>query len=124
MNRRDRIKLLFGPYKPPALRTGDRVMCLYRDQEVRIIGWTAARIPWPLCRAFEVRGGGHGLLVDEELARAIRQESAAAIKYWWGVGAKAVNNWRKAFGVGRTDNPGTHRLIWLLLSGEASRCGR
>jgi hypothetical protein len=111
MNARDRVKLLFGPYKPPALRKGDRTSCLYRDQDVRIIGWTDARIPWPLCRALSARGGGHGLLVDDELARAVRQESAAAIRYWWGVGVHTVWSWRKAFGVGRMDSPGSRRLI-------------
>jgi hypothetical protein len=30
MNVRDRVKLLFGPYKPPALRKGDRATCRYR----------------------------------------------------------------------------------------------
>jgi hypothetical protein len=27
----DRLKLLFGPYKAPALRRGDRASCLVRD---------------------------------------------------------------------------------------------
>src|SRR5262249_8953770 len=31
--------------------------------------------------------------------------------YWWGLSAKAVWHWRKALGVGRTDSPGTRRLI-------------
>src|SRR5262245_50244449 len=42
-------------------------------------------IPWPRCRALDQRGGcGSGLLVDEELARAVRSESTAAEMYWWG----------------------------------------
>ena len=31
--------------------------------------------------------------------------------HWWGVGVRVVWQWRKALGVGRTDNEGTHRLI-------------
>jgi hypothetical protein len=51
------------------------------------------------------------LLVDEELARAIRHESAVAVAHWWGVSRAAVIHWRKALGVGRTDNEGSRRLI-------------
>jgi hypothetical protein len=111
MNHRDRIKLLFGPYQAPRLRKGDKASCLYRDRDVKVIDWTNARIPWPVCRALVARGGGHGLLVDEELARAIRQESAAALMYWWGVACSTVALWRRALGVGRMDSPGSRRLI-------------
>ena len=52
------------------------------------------------------------MLVDEELARAVRHESATAISYWWGVGMGAVTAWRKALGAAsRMNNPGTHRLV-------------
>jgi hypothetical protein len=51
------------------------------------------------------------LLIDEELARAIRTESAVALKYWWGIGTHAVWHWRRALKVNKVDNPGTHRLI-------------
>jgi hypothetical protein len=119
MNARERIKLLFGPYKAPALRRGDRSFCLYRDCDVVIGSWTAARISWPRCRALDCRAGGWGLLVDEELARAIRQESAAALVHWWGVHSSTVRLWRKAFGVGRMDNAGSRRLI-LAASEQAA----
>jgi hypothetical protein len=39
--------------------------------------------------------GGSGLLVEEELARAVCNESAVAIKYWWGASDTAVNHWRQ-----------------------------
>jgi hypothetical protein len=55
--------------------------------------------------------GYPSLLVNEELARAIRSESALALRYWWGASAGVVHRWRKALGVTRTNNEGTHRLI-------------
>jgi hypothetical protein len=85
MHDRDRIKLLFGPYRAPHLTRGERANCLYRDTTVVITGLSDAPIPWPRCRALDSTGGGSGLLVDEELARAVRHESAAAVGYWWGV---------------------------------------
>jgi hypothetical protein len=123
MNDADRVKLLFGPYKAPPLKRGDRASCLVRDCDVVITGWTAARISWPRCRALGDRGGGSGILLDEELARAVRQESAAAIRHWWGVSVGVVWRWRKALGVGRTDNAGSRRLIHAAAAegGEAIR---
>jgi hypothetical protein len=104
---RDLVKLLFGPYKLPALRRGDRAFCLYRDCQVVVTSWTDARISWPRCRALDCHRGGAGLLVEEELARAVRHESAAAICYWWGVSEWAVWRWRKALEVTR----GSQHLI-------------
>jgi hypothetical protein len=109
VNDADRHKLLFGPYQAPPLKRGDRAVCLYRDAEVVITGWSDARIAWPRCHP--VGRGGVGLLVDEELARAVRHESALAVAYWWGVSRDAVRYWRRALGVGRADNEGTARLV-------------
>src|SRR5262249_35085080 len=82
---RERVKLLSGPYTPPRLKRGDRATCLYRDCTVVVTSWSGGRIPWPRCRALDQRGGcGSGLLVDEELARAVRSESAAAEMYGGG----------------------------------------
>src|SRR5262245_7843833 len=118
MTDRERVKLLFGPYTPPKLKRDDRANCLVRDCTVVITSISAGRIPWPRPRARDQRGGGgSGLLVDEELARAVRSEPAAAVMYWWGVGVHAVWRWRKALGVGRMDSPGRRRLI--LAAGEA-----
>jgi len=105
-------RLLAGPYHPPALFRGDRAFCLFRDTYVVITSWTDARIPWARCRALDQHGGqGSGLLVDEELARAVRTESARAVKHWWGASQSAVKNWRRALGVDRKNNPGTVRLM-------------
>jgi hypothetical protein len=43
----ERMKLLYGPYKAPRLRRGDRGFCLFRDCDVIVTGWTDARISWP-----------------------------------------------------------------------------
>jgi hypothetical protein len=110
MTDHDRVRLLFGPYQAPALKRGDKATCLFRDCTVVVTSWTSARIPWPRCHAID-SAGGSGLLVDEELARAVRNESAEAVKYWWGASHTAVFNWRKALGVGRTNNEGTRRLV-------------
>jgi hypothetical protein len=108
----DRVRLLFGPYKPPRLRRGDRATCLYRGCDVVVTSWTDALIPWPRCRALDGHGGGgSGLLVDEELARAVRHESAASVMYWWGPTCSTVARWRKTLCVGRMDSEGSQRLI-------------
>jgi hypothetical protein len=102
--------LLGGPYRAPALRKGDRASCLYRDGDVVVTSWTAAPIPWPRCRRLGGKGGGSGLLVTEELARAVRTESVVALMYWFGVSHNTVCLWRKAFGVGQWETAGSKRL--------------
>ncbi len=111
MNDRERSKLLFGPYKAPPLKRGDRTWCLYRDASVIVATWSDAPISWPRCYLAEGRARAHGLLVDEALARAIKHESAAAVMHWWGVSRNTVRRWRGALGVGRLDNEGSRRLI-------------
>jgi hypothetical protein len=107
----DKVRLLFGPYQAPPLKRGQRAWCLYRDAAVAVTTWSDAPLPWPRCIFAGSRGRGRGLLVDEELARAIQHESAAAVGYWWGVSRSTVQHWRAAFGVGRLDSAGSRRLI-------------
>jgi hypothetical protein len=109
--RTEKTALLFGPYRAPRLKVGDRAFCLYRDGPVVIRGLSSARIDWPRCRPLDPPRGPLGLLVDEELARAIRNESATAVAYWWGVDRTTVIKWRRALGVTRKNNQGTHRLV-------------
>jgi hypothetical protein len=107
----DRFRLHFGPYQAPALKQGDRATCLYKDRDVVVTGWIDARSSWPRCRPRDVPRLHPSLLVTEELARAIRHESAAAVRDWWGVSVGVVWRWRKALGVGRMDNEGSARLM-------------
>jgi hypothetical protein len=114
MTRREKIRLLFGPYLAPKLKRGDRTHrthCLLRGGPVVICGWSKGRIPWPICYAVGNRGTGRGLLIDRELARAIRHESSTAVQHWWGISRSAVRHWRRALSVGRTDSEGSRRLI-------------
>jgi hypothetical protein len=120
MNEHDKVKLLHGPPEAPPLKCGDRAVCLFRDCEVVITSWTDARIPWPRCRAIGMRGGW-GLLVDEELARAVRTESAAALMYWWRGSSTAVFNWRQALGVPRLGTEGNRCLRQALNEELAAR---
>jgi transposase-like protein len=90
---------LIGSYAAPAVRRGEVVTCLYRDCDCLVTVMSDAPIPWP---RVQPRGkqGGSGLWVNDELCRAIRTESAEALKYHFGVSASVVWKWRKQFGVG------------------------
>jgi hypothetical protein len=90
LNDGQRFKLLFGPYRPPALRVGDLADCLLRGTVV-ITSWTDDRIGWPRRRRTE--GKSHpSLLLDTELARAVRTEAAAVVRFWWRGRASASSN--------------------------------
>jgi hypothetical protein len=108
MTHPDKVKLLFGPYRPPALKLGLRLHCLYRDRLVIVHGWTAAPLSWPTCRNAEGKGQP-GILVEEELARAIHSESALALMHHWGVSSTVAWKWRRALDAGRM-TPGSARL--------------
>jgi len=43
------------------------------------------------------------------LVKAVKMESAVAVKYWWGVGSRTSGRWRQALEV-EENNPGTHLL--------------
>src|SRR5579871_2338999 len=108
------LALIGGPYRTPALRVGDVTMCLYRDCDVRITCWTDAPISWPRCGIIG-QSGGSGLLVDEELLRAIRTESALALQHWWGVSDGTTTRWRRAFDVEQWGTEGS-RILHALSS--------
>src|SRR5262245_29730878 len=104
----DTVKLLFGPYAPPALGVGDRADCLSRDCTCRVVSISDAPIPWP--KVLPLGGRGQPtLLLNFDLAEAVRREAAAAVAHWWGVRPPVVCRWRKALGVERY-NEGSRRL--------------
>jgi hypothetical protein len=106
----DRFRLLFGPYQTPVFKYGDTAFCEVRG-EVILCGLTAGRIPWPVGkRAVKgPRARARALVLCGALADAVRRESAQAVAFCWGVTTQTVTKWRKALGVGAT-NEGTHRL--------------
>jgi hypothetical protein len=110
MRTSEKVKLLAGPYRPPAVRVGDVTSCHYWNRDVVITGWSEGRISWPMCKPREGYGRPR-ILVDHELARAIQTESAEALKHWFGVSVKQVWRWRQCFSIGRTDTPGSARLV-------------
>jgi hypothetical protein len=61
-------------------------------------------------------------LVEEELARTVCGDSAAAILYWWGAADSTVTLWRTALGVeGWTATEGTRRLRRAVTEKIAAR---
>jgi hypothetical protein len=103
----DRFRLLFGPYGTPHVRLGTILTCESRDCDVIVVGYTDAKIPWPIGRR---RGSSaRGPVVYGRLADAVRRESNQSICHWWGVTPQTVTKWRKALGVDR-ENDGTARL--------------
>jgi hypothetical protein len=103
-------RLSQGPYASPKLAVGDRENCLVRDTLCVVTGWSDAPIPWPTGIPVG-RRSRPTLIVTEELARAVRSESAKALRCWWGASVKTVWRWRKALGVTRTNNAGTNALV-------------
>jgi hypothetical protein len=100
----DRFKL-HGTYRTPRFRLGATVTCEVRG-ELRIVGVTDARIPWPLGR----NGRGRcSLIVNGTLARAVQRESVYALCHWFGVNYQTVTKWRKVLGVPQR-NYGTRKL--------------
>src|SRR6516162_8028198 len=79
----DKCRLLQGPYQAPAPRVSDGADCLMRGT-VLITSWTDARISWPRCRRPQSKSHP-SLLLDTELARAFRTETAIAVCCRWGV---------------------------------------
>lgn len=123
MRDRNRLKLLFGPYRPPRCRVGGRLTCAIRGK-VKVVGMSDAPIQWPQTKRRDGSGRPY-LIVAGDLVKAIRRESEIAVAYWWGVSPLTVWTWRKALGVPVTTE-GTSRLRsawspWSVQSNLANR---
>lgn len=94
MNDEQRFALHFGPYETPLFNFGKVVMDEVRG-EVKIVGLSAAKIPWPIGK----RGRAKSLVVYGGLADAVRKESNQAVCHWWGITPQTVTKWRKALDV-------------------------
>lgn len=108
------VPRLLGSYSPPRVQVGDRVYCEYRQTRCRVSSWTDSPISWPRVQPLG-QHGGHGLLVTEELIRAIRTESASSLMYFFGAGSRAVWNWRREYLPTREKfgTPGSVKAHWL-----------
>src|SRR5262245_36787805 len=106
----DATELLHGPYNAPPLRVGDREHCLYRDTLCKVTSYHDALIPWP--QGIPIEGSnGPGLIVTEELFRAVRTEAAKEVQWRCRLSVGLVARYRKASGVTRTNNPRSYELI-------------
>jgi hypothetical protein len=103
MNDADRFHLL-GIYHTPRFRYEQGVICEVRGR-VTICGLTDGPIPWPVGQ----RGRNKCLVVDKDLAKAVRREAAIAVARWWGVKRITVWKWKKVLGV-EANTEGTARL--------------
>lgn len=80
----------FGPYITPVVAIGVIVECEARGL-VTVVGISEAPIPWPIGD----RDGQCELIVFKALARAVRQESPAAVAFAWGVSLATAERWKK-----------------------------
>jgi hypothetical protein len=96
----ERVKLLFGPYRMPRCKVGGKLRCELRGTVI-VRGLSDAPIVWPFTRSSKGRGPARLILCDD-LVRAVRRESAAAIRYHWRVSGHSVWKWRVALGIGAT----------------------
>lgn len=90
--------LFFGPYYPPCCRRGDWITDELHGN-VQVNGWTDAPLSWPTRK--RPGGGPRAIAVTADLVRAIQNESACAVAYWFGISTKKVRELRRALDVPR-----------------------
>jgi hypothetical protein len=105
MTDRERVKLLFGPYRTPRFHYGRVAFCEVRG-EVTVCGLSDGPIHWPVGK----RGRAKSLVVYGDLAEAVRRESNLAVAHWWGISPQTVSLWRRELDVGPV-TAGTARLL-------------
>src|SRR5437867_12477283 len=101
-----RFQLLNGPYQPPKCKVGSWLNCRRRGH-VKVVAISDGLIQWPMTQS--ETGGPRSLILCGDLVKAVRQESAVAIKHWWGVQHDLVRKWRKNVGV-EHENEATKQL--------------
>ena len=97
-------KLIFGPYGTPRCRIGGQLRCAIRGAVI-VRGMSDTPIQWPYSHR-HASDSRPSLIICGDMVRAIRQESASAVAYHFGVTGQTVTKWRKALGVDR-QTPGT-----------------
>lgn len=115
--------LLFGPYRVPSCKVGDFVDDAIYGR-VQVNGWTSGPMAWPTRK--RPGGGPRSIAMTDELARALRMESAATLAFWLGVSTKTVRVFRRALDVPR-NTPGTlrrHADVAVLPTPEQAAKGR
>lgn len=102
MTKKEKCRLLFGPYKSPNPPRGGYLTCKIRGK-VKVGSWSQGPISWPKYH----KGGGY--IIGGDLYRALQVESVWAISKHWGVRRETVSKWRRALGIQRL-TVGTSRL--------------
>jgi hypothetical protein len=83
-------KIKEGPYRAPACRVGDRLVCRISGEQT-VTGFTAAPVPWPYFRS---RYRRQRLFLCGDLERALERESARAFADLFRVSEATVRKWR------------------------------
>ena len=80
--------------------------------KVQFSHFTNARIPWPKYKKESTQSGGGsgGFVLCGDLVRALKDESATAIAYHWGVCHGTIVNWRLVLDL-KGRSPGSQRLV-------------
>ncbi|MBI3411255.1 MAG: hypothetical protein HY040_23210 [Planctomycetes bacterium] len=122
MKSSDRYPLLFGPYRVLFFRPGDEAFCELRGQVVVSRAFHEAPIGvWPKGRRRGERAAA--IILFGDLVQAVRNEAAATIRYWWGVGTDRIWKWRRALDVQRV-NKGTSFLLGRNFLGPVGKRAR
>jgi DNA-binding XRE family transcriptional regulator len=99
----DRLKLLYGPYRPPKVHRGSSLFCEIRGTVI-VGGFRDGEIPWPWAKQM-----GRPAILCGDLIKAVQRESGIAISHHFGISTGTVKKWRQELKVPRR-NEGSARL--------------